>query len=955
MDEGRRRPRHRLWATVSAILVSLLLADAVMATPPRIAVPARPAPGGGYYAPPPPGWARTVPSPRVAVTRVPTPPVRAHVPPYVLPPPVCRVVDRRVPAPSVYRGGRPLHATRSDQDAVPLPNDPLPGLPAAPLPDDPVPTAPPPGLPAAPSPAEEPIDADAPIVTPEARPIIVRIEFTGNLLYRAQSMETRMRNKVGRPLDLVALEADIAELRKFFHEINVVQVPAPGGVVLRFLVSENPLVVRLRLFGTDEMEDSELLELMRTREGFPLSRDHLAQDREDIVAAYKLRGFHFADVPEPHIVDLPGGGLRVDFIVVEGPKVEVSQMLFRGRRSVPRKDLIEAMQTRPPTFFEDIFGAPLFREEALKEDLVALKQLYRREGFLDAQVALDDLRFSDDKRKVEVTIAIDEGPCYTVGNVNVQFGRIEDDEFKEGRPHLEVGAPSAEDLAFFNDARVRGAMNLRSGVRYSGKNIEEGSQALRELYYERSFHDARILPPVVRGRERGHVVDVDLRIVEGAKFRLSRIDFIGNEATRDYVLRRDVRTGPGGFVDRNELDRGLVRLKRLGYFDRATMRLEDTMGPDGQPLPGWKSATYEVVEGSTRSINVGAQVDTNGGVGVFFTFRERNFDISRLPRSWDDVASGRAFKGAGQDFSVNISPSTRVTQFEVAFREPRLFGSMVGFDTSLYSRFSFREAYRTDRFGYHLGLSYPFVRTPDDTLRVEGSLRWRHDWFDINDIGDTAVPGAFLFAPQLEVRRLEAAVAFATLDDLKDPRWETTTRLQAEYAGGFLGGELDFHKFSASHDQLIVLHENLDGGQHRLILRGLLRYGVARDDTPELPPYERFYLGGRTLRGFEFRGVGPHVSGNPTGGEFAWSSTVEYEYPIIPKRLAIATFLDAGTVSETIDTRDARRVRLGAGLGLRLVVPILSQQPIALDFAWDLSSEPEDETSVFSFSFSRTF
>ena len=914
-----------MWATVLSIWLALLAVDAVIAAPDD-RVPAVPAPGGGFAPPPPPGGAPGRPvAPPVTVPAVPQPAV-----PYVPAAPVQPVV----PQPGAVPPGQPF----------PMPAPPVVPGPAAPVVPD---------LAA----DEEPIAADEELapLDPNERPLIRGIEFSGNLLYSATSMETRMRNKAGRRLDPVALEADVAELRKFFSTIDVVKRDVPGGIVLRFLVSENPLVVKLTVFGNDELDDQEVKELLRTREGFPLSRDHLAQDREDVVTAYQMRGYHFADVTEPRVTELATGGLQVDFIVVEGPKVEVSRVLFRGRRSLPEEDLLEAMQTRAPTFFENVFGAPLFREEALKEDLVEIKRLYRAEGFLDVEVALDDLRFSDDSSNVEVTIAIEENRPYTVGTVNVQFGRIEDNDFEEGRATFEHGSPSQQDLAYFTPDRVRQLFGFTPGCRYSGKMIDDGTKAVQEEYYKRSFLDANVLSPVIRERETGTVVDLDLRIVEGAKFRLSRVDFVGNESTQDKVLRRDVLTSPGGFVDRNELDQGLARLRRLGYFDRATLRIDDARGPDGEPLPGWKTATYEVVEGSTRSINVGAQVDTNGGVGVFFVFQERNFDIGRFPRSWNDVTSGRAFKGAGQEFRVSIAPNTRVTQFDVSFREPRLFGSHVGFDASLYSRFEFRESYRTDRFGYSLGLFYPFVRRADETLRVEGSIRWRHDWADINDIGPEAVPGAFLFADNNEIRRLEAGLAVRTLDDLTDTRWSTTTRLAAEYAGDFLGGDLDFYKLSASHEQLFVLHQNLDGGQHRLLLRGLVRYGEALNDTPELPPFERFYAGGRTLRAFEFRGVGPHVNGNPTGGEFSWTSTVEYEYPIIAKRLALALFMDAGTVSETIDTDDARKVRMGVGLGLRLVVPMLSPQPIALDFAWDVLSEPEDEKSVFSFSFSRTF
>ncbi|MHC5012525.1 MAG: OmpH/Skp family outer membrane protein, partial [Planctomycetota bacterium] len=109
-------------------------------------------------------------------------------------------------------------------------------------------------------------------------------------------------------------------------------------------------------------------------------------------------------------------------------------------------------------------------------------------------------------------------------------------------------------------------------------------------------------------------------------------------------------------------------------------------------------------------------------------------------------------------------------------------------------------------------------------------------------------------------------------------------------------------------------------------------YAEPLADTPEVPPYERFYAGGRTLRGFDFRGMGPHINGRPTGGEWLFIHSVEYEYPIVKDLLGVVAFVDGGTLGTTIDSDDAFLWRLSVGFGLRIKVPLLGDAPLAFDF-----------------------
>lgn len=818
----------------------------------------------------------------------------------------------------------------------------------APRPRPASPVAQPRGVPAFPAPRPgDPLPAPQP--GDERAPRILRIEFVGNNLYDTASIKVKLLNKEGSRLQRSALDRDMETLYTFFGEVVVKQVPVQGGIILRFIVSENPIVVELTIRGTAELEEEQIRGVMRTKQRFPLSRYQLAADIEDILEMYRMQGFHFAHIPEPQITSVTGGGRRIVLTIVEGERVLVRKVQFRGNDHVPRKDLLEVMQTKPPDLLQGIFGSPQpYREHGLQEDLVAIAEYYRGKGYLDAEVVLEDRRFSDQKNEVELTIRVIEHQRYRVGRISFEIERLDAGD---------VAAPPLGDQQWFSKGRLEAWLGIRAGDPYDGEVIKEGLEKIKEEYYARSYLEVDIRGPTWRGYERENLVDLEFKVIEGPKLRLARVDFYGNEYTRDRILRREVKLSPGGPIDRTELDRGRARLRRTGWFDRVDLRIDDAIGPDGQEMPGWKTATYQIVEGRTGQFNFGAGISTDGGVFGNASYTKRNFDITKWPRnlSFKELTSRRTFTGAGQIFNLNISPGTETTQFSVRFTEPRVFDTKLSFTVRLRKNLRFREDYEVDRTGYELSLGYPLIETVDDTASLTAQLGWTHEWWDIQEIEFGAVPGALLFDDERELRLLFGQLASVHRDDIRNTRWQMRNTGRLELAGTFLGGELDFWKASFDHEQMWVIHEDSEGKKHRFVAKAGVSYAEALEDTSEVPPYLRFYRGGRNLRGFQFRGVGPHINGNPTGGEFALAGSGEYELPLIARTLSLVAFADWGIVSTNAATADLDKLRLTLGAGFRLVIPVFGNRPLAFDFGIPVLYEDEDQRSIFSFSLGRSF
>ena len=76
--------------------------------------------------------------------------------------------------------------------------------------------------------------------------------------------------------------------------------------------------------------------------------------------------------------------------------------------------------------------------------------------------------------------------------------------------------------------------------------------------------------------------------------------------------------------------------------------------------------------------------------------------------------------------------------------------------------------------------------------------------------------------------------------------------------------------------------------------------------------FDRFFLGGSTLRGFKFAGVGPRdtSTGDALGGNLLYTGSAELRFPLgLPEELRIfgRTFVDAGTLYDSRRERPDRR------------------------------------------------
>jgi outer membrane protein insertion porin family len=441
--------------------------------------------------------------------------------------------------------------------------------------------------------------------------------------------------------------------------------------------------------------------------------------------------------------------------------------------------------------------------------------------------------------------------------------------------------------------------------------------------------------------EREPKVDLVVNVSEGLASSVGRIILRGNELTKDKVVLRSITTGlePGRRFDRSGIDLTKRRLSESSLFSEAEVTVL------GQPGDEFRDVLIEVTETNTGRLSFGAGISSDAGVVGAIDLVQRNFDIADWPDSFEEFASGRAFRGAGQYFHISLQPGNEFSRYSVAFREPYFLETDLFFDANFRYFNREREDWDEERLGGSLGLGQRF----GDIWSARATVRFEE--VGINDVEDDAPVDAFEVEGDNQITQLGASFTRSTVDSRLFPTQGSRLTVGVVRTGA-LGGDFDFTSVSASYNKFWTVEEDFLGRKTVLSFRVSGAY-IIEDD--EAPLFERFYAGGhRTFRGFEFRGVGPRgiradtgrVGDDPVGGDWLFLAGVEYNWPVFQDVIRAVVFVDSGTVQEDFGF-DEYRVSVGAGL--RIKIPFLGQAPFAIDFAVPLVKQDDDETQIFSF------
>ncbi|MBI4476968.1 MAG: outer membrane protein assembly factor BamA [Acidobacteria bacterium] len=546
-------------------------------------------------------------------------------------------------------------------------------------------------------------------------------------------------------------------------------------------------------------------------------------------------------------------------------------------------------------------------------------EYYRTKGYVTARVGEPEVKYLQDSgdqktRWVQLRIPVDEGRRYRVGDFTF-----------DGNTFVKTGA-------------LAELFSVNSGEWYNESKIRKGLEKARDVYGSIGYFEFTAFPdlrprnpvataalppaassgaPAVRSRAtpEAPVVDVTMKIQEGQQYFVNRITFVGNNTTRDHVIRRELRLVENGVFNTEALKFSIRRLNQLAYFK--ALEGQDAVKVDKTPgQPNKVDVTLKVEEQNRNQLTFGAGASQFDGFFGQLAFQTSNF------------------LGRGETLNVSLQSGSRAQNYQVGFTEPFLFDRPItaGFDvfkreTRFISQFTQASLGGDILFGFpvadftRLFFNYSYQRSKVEELNplfLDPVVLSRNPF-----LRDSLLIGQ---GGKRTISKIAPSLVHNTVDNPIFPSVGRRYTLAFELAG--VGGNTRFYKPRAEGVWYFKHTRRTSLG-----LRGELTYIAPFGGTRELPIFEKLFLGGETsVRGFDIRTIGPRdpVTGLVLGGDKSLLFNAEYLVTIAgPVRLIL--FYDAGQVQEAAGFR-LKDFRTSTGAEVRFMMPVLNV-PFRLIFA----------------------
>ena len=732
----------------------------------------------------------------------------------------------------------------------------------------------------------------------------VRIAVRGDLPVDESIVRSFLATAPGAEYTRNAVGGDVRALldsRRFSYASVLAEAGAEGTVVTYTVEPRRTLAAEPTYRGLHEFSRSKLTKTANLKPGDFIDEPLAAAAAERIRALYRQRRYFDARV-SASLAPVPGnpGAAYAVFDIDEGEHGRMAFLEFPGATSLSPDDLGRTAQLHD--WYNPVSWVVNPRISETDLDAVAgdARRQYLDAGFLDAKVSPP--RVLREGRTIRTLYDVSEGPVYHVGSL------------------------SLEGATLFPASAILASLPLRAGDVAGAKAMDEASAAIREYYTSRGYLDTAVTLTTFPAAAPAHALDLVFHVREGSLVRIRNVNVRGNQITKDKVLRREIGLNPGDTYDAVQAERSRRRLQNLGYF--SDVRLYDA--PVGE---GVRDVFYEVDEQRTGNLQFGAGFSSVDHLIGIFGVSQSNFDLFNWP----------TFRGGGQKARLDLQASRDSTDLDISFVEPWFLDRRLNLDVDLFIHNRSYSEYDERRVGGSVGLAkmVPWVG------RV--GLDYGLEYVSL----DNVTTESFYLAddPTRNFSYLDeddgyllGSLRLSWLYDTRDaplvPHRGTRATAHAKLFSSAFGSEYDFYELNARAFQYFTLPFGF-----LLSLSGRVATvdGIGGDPVPIGSRY--FLGGGRNVRGFRHRAIGPKALSrvregdySPVGGQSMLWGTAEVSLPILEK-LRLAAFYDIGNVwADAYDWDLGESFASSWGVGLRLD---FIGFPIRLDYATPVK-EPDE-------------
>ncbi|KRP08146.1 MAG: outer membrane protein assembly factor BamA [Methylophilales bacterium BACL14 MAG-120920-bin58] len=688
------------------------------------------------------------------------------------------------------------------------------------------------------------------------------------------------------------------------------------GQVIIISVRERPIINEINFHGTESFQPEALktgLSLMNLASGLIFDNGDIAKAERELTNQYLSQGKYTTSV-RGEVVPLERNRVDINFYIEEGRLSRIKDIAIVGNKSFVKEELLDEFSLKTTNIMSWWEKDDRYSKQTLTGDLERLRSFYMNQGFMNFKINSSVVSISKDKKKIFIAVTIDEGDKFSIGKVKL----------KGDVPEPLALSDLEKDLSI-----SEGDVFNRSKVNESTSKV---AKSLGNFGY--AFANVSSVPTIDKDKHR---VDFTFFIDPGKKIYVRRINIIGNEKSKDEVIRRELRQLESSWFAQDKVDRSKTRLTRTQFFDSV-----DVETPAVQGVSDQVDLNIKVTERNTGKVSIGAGLSSSEGV------------VGTLSVSQDN------FLGTGNRIATAISTGDINKVYSLSFTDPYWTEDGVSRGFSVYHKETNTKdlgtgTYDTASAGF--GMNFGIPLSEYDTLSFGATI----DLTELKLQADSPVGYKNYCSSVASAGSLNCdtdSLAFwagwqtDSRDNMIFPTKGYKVSLNADVTAPVF--DMQYYKISASGEQYLPVTEKITTR-----IKGALGYGASYGDEI-FPFFKNYTVGGQsTLRGFKQSSVGEKTLDTngqyiTYGGEKMVTLSAETFFPVPGMKntdsFRMSAFVDAGGVFE--DSFSASEMRYSMGIGATWLSPF---GPLNVSLATPLNDDNLDRTETFQFGMGTNF
>ena len=679
-----------------------------------------------------------------------------------------------------------------------------------------------------------------------------------------------------------------------------------SGDVLVVIVEERPTIADVNFVGSKEFDKDVLKKALREiglSEGQPFDKALADKAEQEIKRQYINRSMYGAEMVIT-VTPIERNRVNLSFNVSDGETAKIKDIRIVGNKAFSESTIRGLFDLDTGGWMSWYTKANRYSRAKLNGDIESMRSYYLARGYLEFKVDSTQVAISPDKQDVSITINVTEGERFIVSGVKLEGNFLgKEEEFKS-------------------------LVTIKPGQAYNADTVTETTKAFSDYFGTFGFAFARVeaVPEIDRVNNRVAYV---LQAEPSRRAYVRRINVIGNNRTRDQVVRREFRQFESSWYDGDKIKLSRDRVDRLGFFTDVNVDTQEVAGTSDQV-----DLSITVVEKPTGNLQLGAGFSSADKLSLSFGVKQENVF------------------GSGNYLGLEVNTSKLNRQLVLSTVDPYFTSDGISRAFDIYRRTSRPTIsqggdYALNTVGGSLRFGVPFSET--DTVYFGGG----YERLSV-DRGTGVLPTTYqTFVNQFGLSSSSVPLTIGWARDSRDSALVPTKGLyQRAFGEWAVAGNTRYVRGNYQIQRYVPLNK-----QFTVAMNAELGWGRGLNNRP-FSIFKNSSSGGLgSVRGFQQGSLGPRdASGFATGGPKKITLNGELIAPFPgtgnDRTLRMFGFVDVGNVFGEFDAYKISELRASYGIGVSWISPV---GPLRLGIANPLRKKAGDRIERFQFQIGTSF